>query len=323
MQKQSASDVHPRLIRLPASQRPDRLDKVLAALLAQYSRGRIQGWIESGHVQVNGQQAQVRQRVHAGDVIQVWEQPSDEDLAFTAQAMELAVLAERSDWLIVDKPAGMVTHPGAGNWGGTLLNGLLHRYPELAEVERAGIVHRLDKDTSGLLMVARSDRARVALVAQLQARTVGRHYHALVHGRLVGSGTVSRPIGRDRRTPVRMSVDSPLAPREAMTRYRTVRHGFMPDGQACTEVHCQLETGRTHQIRVHLASLGHPIMGDELYGGRMLEGCPRQMLHARQLSFRDPLSDAPMSFEAPWPDDWRSLCELIDWQQPNLTESVS
>ena len=167
---------------LPLKALPDRLDKVLAGLMPEHSRSRLQGWIESGHVLVNGRAARVRQAVGAGDKISVWMQPTPESLAFCAEPVDFRVLAESADWIVVDKPAGLVTHPGAGNWHGTLLNGLLYRYPELRQVARAGIVHRLDKDTSGLLVVARHERSQTDLVRQLQARTVRREYLALVHG---------------------------------------------------------------------------------------------------------------------------------------------
>src|SRR5690606_38594281 len=159
------------------------------------------------------------------------------------------VIEEAADWIVIDKPAGLVVHPGAGNWQGTLLNGLLHRYPELRGVARAGIVHRLDKDTSGLLVVARTQTAQTSLVRQLQARTVGREYIALLHGWLQGGGTIERSIGRDARVPVRMSADRPIAPKPAITHYEPLRHGVLGRARV-TEVRCRLETGRTHQIRV-------------------------------------------------------------------------
>ncbi|MFQ6721018.1 pseudouridine synthase, partial [Bordetella pertussis] len=205
------SDDEPLLLTVPPDTPADRLDKVLAGLLPGHSRSRLQGWIEAGYVLVNGAQAKVRQAVGPGDVLSVWEQPAPESRAFAPEPVAFDVVAESPDWIVVDKPAGLVTHPGAGNWSGTLLNGLLHRYPELARVARAGIVHRLDKDTSGLMVVARNERAQTHLVRQLQARTMGRQYIALAHGWLGAAGTVDRPIGRDARVPVRMSVERPIA----------------------------------------------------------------------------------------------------------------
>lgn len=291
----------------------DRLDKILAGLMPEHSRGRLQGWIEAGHVFVNGKQAKVRQPVGPGDVLTVWEQPAPESKAFSPEPVEFTVVAESPDWIVVNKPAGLVTHPGAGNWSGTLLNGLLHRYPELLRVARAGIVHRLDKDTSGLMVVARNDTAQTHLVRQLQARSMGREYVALAHGWLSRAGTVDRAIGRDPRVPVRMSVERPTAPKPAVTHFRPERTGTAPAGERVTEVVCRLETGRTHQIRVHLASLNHPLLADTLYGGKELAGASRQMLHARALHFDDPSGAGEQSFEAPVPADMAAVQETITW----------
>lgn len=292
----------------------DRLDKILAQLLPEHSRARLQGWIESGHVQVDGQKAtSVRQRVMSGMALRVREQLAPEQQAFLPEPVPFPVVAESPAWIVVDKPAGLVVHPGAGNWGGTLLNGLLHRYPELGQVARAGIVHRLDKDTSGLLVVARHEIAQTSLVRQLQARTVGREYIALVHGWLAHGGTVERAIGRDARVPIRMSVERPIAPKPAITHYSPVRHGML-DGVPVSEVVCRLETGRTHQIRVHMASLGHALLADTVYGGRAVGPAARQMLHARALRFDDPVSGELVSFAAPVPEDMASTQAAIVWQ---------
>lgn len=299
--------------RLGVTAAPDRLDKILAQLLPQHSRSRLQGWIEDGHVLLNGRPAKVRQATGPGDVITVHPQQAPEDLAFAPQPVPFDVVAEGAAWIVVDKPAGLVTHPGAGNWDGTLLNGLLHRYPELARLPRAGIVHRLDKDTSGIMVVARSEEAQTHLVRQLQARSVHREYVALVHGQLKGSGTVERPIGRDPAVPVRMAVERPIAPKPAITHYDSLRQGQAAGAGAVTEVACRLETGRTHQIRVHLGSLGHPLLGDVLYGGRMAGGAQRQMLHARALSFDDPAGSGSVSFQAPLPADFESVLAGVQW----------
>jgi len=307
------SDDEPFVIALPLRTRADRLDKVLAGLLPGHSRSRLQGWIEAGHVHVNGAPAKIRQIVGPGDRLAVWEQPAPEDLAFAPEPVPFGVVADSPDWIVVDKPAGLVTHPGAGNWSGTLLNGLLFRYPELARVARAGIVHRLDKDTSGLMVVARTELAQTHLVRQLQARTVGREYLALVQGTLRADGTVDRPVGRDARVPVRMSVDRPVAPKPAVTHYRVDRQGQAPEGPPVTQVICRLETGRTHQIRVHLASLGHPLLADTLYGGQALAGARRQMLHARALRFEDPGGTGLVEFKTALPDDMHAVQETIQW----------
>lgn len=312
--KESAYEDSPLEFELPFSHIPERLDKVLASLVPEHSRSRLQAWIEAGHVLVNGQTARIRQPVYPGDRIQVWEQPSDESLAFMPEPIPLDVISESPDWIVLNKAAGLVTHPGAGNWHGTLLNGLLYHYPELARVARAGIVHRLDKDTSGILVVARHEKAQTHLVRQLQARTVGREYCALAHGHLPHSGTVRLPIGRDRRVPVRMSVEHPVAEKDAVTHYESSRLGALPGGRPVTKVICRLETGRTHQIRVHMASMGHPLLGDILYGGEVFDHCQRQMLHARVLRFVDFRTGHEVQFQAPWPSDFQGLCEVIEWQ---------
>jgi len=292
---------------LPADQRPERLDKVLACLMPEHSRSRLQAWIKQGHVQVNQQPAGIRQTTHPGDVIAVAPQPDPESSAYQAEPLPLDVIAQSQQWIVLNKPAGLVVHPGAGNWQGTLLNGLLHAYPELEAVQRAGIVHRLDKDTSGVLVVARTLEAHTHLVRQLQARDVKRLYHTWVHGTVLQGGEQNQAIGRHRRVPVRMTTDNPIAPKTALTYYEPVSHHRCSEGQPITELRCQLHTGRTHQIRVHLASLGHPIIGDTVYGGRPIAGCERQMLHARYLAFTDPATKAWVDFTAPWPPDFLQL----------------
>ncbi|WP_323028963.1 RluA family pseudouridine synthase [Castellaniella defragrans] len=302
----------PEVFQLPLDVLPDRLDKTLARLMPQHSRSRLQAWIEDGHVEVDGAVGKVRTRVGPGALIRVWPQQAPEDQAFVPEDVAFRVVADAPDWIVVDKPAGLVTHPGAGNWHGTLLNGLLFRYPELARVARAGIVHRLDKDTSGLLVVARTETAQTQLVRQLQARTVRREYCALVHGALAGRGTVDAPIGRDARVPVRMSADRPVAPKPAVTHYESLGVGHC-GGTVVSRVLCRLETGRTHQIRVHMARLRHPLLGDTLYGGRHEAGAGRQMLHARALGFDDPASGRPCAFTAEPPDDFRRVLDGILW----------
>lgn len=306
-------DDEPQIFRVTDEMPLERLDKVLAQLVPQHSRSRLQAWIERGHVLVNGQIARVRQTLREDDVITVYEQPSPEEGAFKPEQIDFEVLDESPDWVVVNKPVGLVTHPGAGNWSGTLLNGLLYRYPELVKVARAGIVHRLDKDTSGLLVVARNEVAQTHLVRQLQARTMGREYLALAHGRMLDAGTVDRPIGRDPRVPVRMSVERPSAPKAAVTHYALMRMGTYHDSNI-SQVSCRLETGRTHQIRVHLASLGHPLVGDTLYGGRILGDANRQMLHAYQLRFEDPSTGGEVAFSAAPAEDLQRVQEQIQWQ---------
>lgn len=312
--EESVPDAKPRQFRLSVKALPDRLDKVLAGLIPEHSRNRLQDWIGAGHVLVNGAPGKVRQIANPGDLIEVWEQAGPESLAFSAEPVEFQVVDQTDDWIVVNKPAGLVTHPGAGNWQGTLLNGLLHRFPELKTVARAGIVHRLDKDTSGLLVVARHEKAQTYLVRQLQQHTVRREYVALVHGGLNAAGTVARDIGRDPRVPVRMTVDRPIAPKRAVTHYAPRRTGLVENDAMVTEVICRLETGRTHQIRVHMASIKHPLVADSLYGGRAVAGAARQLLHARALSFDDYSTQNRVAFEIPLADDFQHVLEAVSWQ---------
>ncbi len=297
---------------MPLDFSSERLDKVLTMLLPEHSRGRLQHWITEGWVKVNGQETKVRQQIRAGDRIWVKPQASQEQSAFKAEAIDLEIVAATEHFIIVNKAAGMVTHPGAGNWNGTLLNGLLYHFPELTQIPRAGIVHRLDKDTSGLLMIARTEVAQTHLVRQLQERSVGRQYVALVKGHIDDEGLIDAAIGRDRRVAVRMSTDAPIAAKEARTRYRCLARGQW-QGHPISLVECRLETGRTHQIRVHLSSLGHPLIGDGIYGGPTWVDVTRQMLHAQSLSFIDPAGGSEQQFTVPLPEDLQSVVDTIDW----------
>ena len=296
----------------------ERLDKQLAVCLPEHSRGRLQGWIEQGHVRINGQvQSKVRYKVPVGDVIEVEPQQGEQSLAYSPQAVDFEVVAQSDQWIVINKPVGLVVHPGAGNWQGTLLNGLLFMDPSLTHVPRAGIVHRLDKDTSGLMVVARSETSQTHLVRQLQARSVHRQYLALCHGHFTGfTALVDQPIGRDSRVPIKMSVTRPIAPKEAITQVNRQRLGMFED-QTVTQVICKLKTGRTHQIRVHLASLGHPLVGDVLYGGRIMAGAKRQMLHAQELRFEDPKTGEMLKFFSEPPPDMSEVLSLIRWTEPN------
>ncbi len=286
-----------------------RLDQALARRLPQHSRARLQQWMHAGRIRIAGRPVEPKQRVMGGERVTVAPLPAPEHAAARAEAIALAIVHEDAALLVINKPPGLVVHPGAGNWSGTLLNALLHHAPSLAGVPRAGIVHRLDKDTSGLLVVAKTLEAQTALVRQLQKRTVKREYLALVHGRVRAGGTVAAPIGRDRRHRTRMAVAT--GGREAVTHY-AVTERFAHT----TLLACRLETGRTHQIRVHLASLGHPLVGDPTYGGarrgdKIAAAFKRQALHAERLALDHPASGKHVEWTAPLPADMATLLEAL------------
>ena len=280
----------------------ERLDKVLARLFPQFSRSRLKAWCEAGHVRLDGQAAVVRSKPRCGSVVELQLPPDPEAAAFAAQAIELPLVWSDAELAVIDKPAGLVVHPAAGNWSGTLLNGLLWHFPETAALPRAGIVHRLDKDTSGLMVVAKTREVMDALVRAIAAREVSRQYLALAHGTWVGARhrTVDAPIGRDPRNRLRMAVVD-LASQSGKTA-RTDFELLASDVQSCF-VRCVLHTGRTHQIRVHMESIGHPLIADSVYGGTPQYGMERQALHATRLAFVHPASGMPVSWEAPLPHD--------------------
>ncbi len=291
-----------------------RLDQALAKLLPEYSRSRLQDWIGQGLVKLNGAAAAIRQKVWGGDTIAVVPQSHPSEQPYQAEAIALEIVYEDDSILVINKPAGLVVHPGSGNWQGTLLNALLHHDPALAGVPRAGIVHRLDKDTSGLLVVAKTLTAQTALVRQLQARSVRREYLALVYGELAHGGRVDQPIDRHPTQRTRMAVVAGGKP--AITHY-AVEESF----SGCTLVRCKLETGRTHQIRVHMTYLGHPLVGDQTYlkGAQkcppqlrdLLASFPRQALHAERLGLEHPASGEWLEWHVAMPADMQHLLETV------------
>ena len=291
-----------------------RLDQVLAKLLPEYSRSRLQDWITQQQVKLDGAAATSKQKVWGGEAIEVTLQSNPAEQPYQAEDIELNILFEDDSILIINKLAGLVVHPGSGNWNGTLLNALLHHAPQLSEVPRAGIVHRLDKDTSGLLVVAKTLTAQTALVRQLQARSVQREYYALVYDEVVRAGTVNAPIGRHPTMRTKMAVVEDGKP--AVTHY-TIAERF----PGCTLLRCKLETGRTHQIRVHLASIRHPLIGDSVYikGAQkcaphlrhILAAFPRQALHATQLGLEHPITCEWLEWQAPMPNDIMQLLKTI------------
>lgn len=288
-----------------------RLDAAAAQLFPDYSRARLRLWIEGGRVLHNGRTAQrARQLVHAGDQLQLDPDDAALDSRVVAQSIDIDVLYADEALAVIAKPPGLTVHPGAGRPDGTLQNALLHRFPQTAAVPRAGLVHRLDKDTSGLLVVALDLRAHTRLVAAMARREIKREYDALVIGVVTAGDTVDAPIGRDPRHRTRMAVTD--GGRRAVTHYSVVERF-----ERLTLLRVRLETGRTHQIRVHLAHLRHPLVGDTVYGARRRSGVavadafPRQALHARRLAFAHPLTAAPLEFEAPMPDDLQVLLQAL------------
>ncbi|HEX5693493.1 MAG TPA: 23S rRNA pseudouridine(1911/1915/1917) synthase RluD [Arenimonas sp.] len=302
---------------IPLAAAGRRFDQVLAELFPDFSRSRLTEWIKSGDALLGGRLVKPKEAVRGGEAVTLSVKMEIETDAL-AEDIPLEILYQDEDVLVVNKPAGLVVHPGAGNPRGTMVNALLHFDARLAELPRAGIVHRVDKDTSGLMVVARTLRAHTSLVEQLSGREVHRQYLAVVQGTMVAGTTINAPIGRHPTDRVRMAVVKEGAGRDAITHYR-VREKF----RAHTLVECRLETGRTHQIRVHMAHVRHQIVGDPLYGGSFrlpkaatealaarLHGFRRQALHAEKLTFKHPATGEPVACEAPMPDDMQGL--LLD-----------
>ncbi|HEX5363051.1 MAG TPA: 23S rRNA pseudouridine(1911/1915/1917) synthase RluD [Gallionella sp.] len=291
-----------------------RFDQVLAKLLPEYSRSRLQEWIAAGGATLDGAPAIAKQKVWGGEAIAVSPQLNPAEQPYLAEDIALDIVYEDDALLVINKPVGLVVHPGSGNWEGTLLNALLHHAPQLEGVPRAGIVHRLDKDTSGLLVVAKTLTAQTNLVRQLQARSVKREYLALAWGELRRAGRVDEPIGRHPTQRVKMAVVEDGKP--AVTHYQ-IEERF----PSCTLLRCRLETGRTHQIRVHLAFEGHPLVGDSVYMKgvqkcapelrELLHGFPRQALHATRLALEHPETGEMMEWEAPLPEDMQQLLQQL------------
>jgi 23S rRNA pseudouridine1911/1915/1917 synthase len=289
----------------PAGSGGQRLDRILANLLPAHSRSRLAQWIRAGQVTVNGRAVPPRHRVWDGDKLEIIEQTVPATGIHQAEDIPLEVVFEDAALLVIDKPAGLVVHPGSGNWHGTLLNALLRHAPVLAGVPRAGIVHRLDKDTTGLLVVAKTLEAQTDLVRQLQAHTVAREYLAVAHGRVARSGKVEAPIGRHPVKRTRMAVVA--RGRHALTHYEVLERYA-----EATLLRCRLETGRTHQIRVHLNSIGHPLVGDPAYGKRHSRiEFGRQALHAEKLALVHPLSRRERTWRADPPADMQQLIERL------------
>lgn len=290
-----------------------RLDQALARLAPDYSRSRLQSWIKQERVRLDGETCNIRQKIWGGESVSIEVAPDPMEMAHAPQEIALNIRYEDAALIVIDKPAGLVVHPGSGNWEGTLLNALLHHAPELSAIPRAGIVHRLDKETSGLLVVAKTLPSQTSLVRQLQGRSVKRQYLALVHGVVAREGAVDAPIGRHPTHRTKMAVIGKGKP--AKTLYRIIeRHA------GCTLLECTLESGRTHQIRVHMMHIGHPLVGDPVYGIKpgqsenraLLAAFPRQALHAKRLSFVHPESGELLEFESELPEDLATLLEHLN-----------
>lgn len=305
-----------RTVRIALDLAGSRIDQALARLFPEFSRNRLQHWIKAGLVKVDRQSCRSRDRVIGGELVEL-EVPLEDQVECRPQNIPLKIIHEDNEILVVNKPSGLVVHPAAGNPDMTLLNGLLFHDPELIHLPRAGLVHRLDKDTSGLLVVAKRIGAHRSLIEQLQAREIAREYNALVTGDLTAGGTIDLPIGRHPVHRTRMAVVNNGKP--AISYYRVLERF-----QAHTRLKVKLETGRTHQIRVHLAHIGYPLVGDPLYGGRrhlpagtstLLQQAimqfPRQALHACSLTLKHPKTGVRMAWQAPMPEDMISLLEML------------
>ena len=306
---------------IPERMTGQRLDVALAEMLPDYSRSKITDWIKSGEALINHKTFKPKDKVSGSKMVELTiSQKKNND--WLGEDIPLKVVFEDADIIVLNKSVGMVTHPGAGNWSGTLANALLYYEPNLATLDRAGIVHRLDKNTSGLMVVAKNEKSQKNLVEQLQTHSVSREYSAIVYGHMVAGGTVDEPIGRDTKDRVKQAVSS--NGREAVTHYRVIDRY-----QNHTHVKAILETGRTHQIRVHLSHIGYPLIGDPMYGGKLrfpkkadealkdaLVDFKRQALHARKLTLTHPISGKLMSWKAPLPEDMLALLAVLKDYDP-------
>ncbi|WP_419535438.1 23S rRNA pseudouridine(1911/1915/1917) synthase RluD [Endozoicomonas sp.] len=308
-------------VTVPDDQGGRRFDQIAAACFPEFSRARLQDWIRDGFLVVDGETRKPKEKLYGGEKLSLSVEVQPEG-QWEPENIPLDVVYEDNDIIVINKPAGLVVHPAAGNYTGTLLNALLHHYPDNATLPRAGIVHRLDKDTTGLMVVARSLAAHTDLVAQLQDRTVHREYEAVVRGVMTGGGVVDAPIGRHPQNRLKMAVVRGGKP--SVTHYRVVKRY-----KAHTHIRLNLQTGRTHQIRVHMSHQHFPLVGDDLYGGglKLPKSCPaelekvlrafrRQALHARQLGLIHPVTGEYMEWEVPLTDDFQMLLDSLAENEP-------
>ena len=301
---------------IPDRMTGNRLDVALSEMLSNYSRSKITSWIKSGDALINDKIFKPKDKVIGSQIVKLsLSKKLNND--WLAENIPLNIVFEDEDIIVINKECGLVTHPGAGNWSGTLANALLYYDPNLSTLDRAGIVHRLDKNTSGLMVISRNERSQKYLVEQLQSHSVAREYSAIVYGHMIAGGIVDEPIGRDPKDRVKQAVSS--SGKEATTHYRVIDRF-----KSHTHVKAILETGRTHQIRVHLSHIGHPLIGDPMYGGRVrfpkkasddlkeaLLNFKRQALHSKKLTLSHPISGELMSWKAPLPDDMLKLLGIL------------
>ncbi len=306
---------------IPERMTGDRLDVALSEMLPDYSRSKITSWIKSGDALINNKALKPKDKVNGSQVVML-SLNKKQNNDWSAENIALNIVFEDEDIIIINKPFGLVTHPGAGNWNGTLANALLFYDPKLSKLDRAGIVHRLDKNTSGLMVIARNDKSQKYLVEQLQSHSVVREYSAIVYGHMISGGSINDPIGRDPKDRIKQAVSS--NGKDATTHYRVINRF-----KSHTHVKAILETGRTHQIRVHLSHIGYPLLGDPMYGGRVrfpkkaneilkesLLGFKRQALHSKKLTLNHPSTGELMSWKSPLPDDMLDLLNILSEFDP-------
>ena len=306
---------------IPERMTGDRLDVALSEMLPDYSRSKITAWIKSGDALINNKAFKPKDKVNGSQMVML-SLNKKQNNDWSAENIAINIIFEDEDIIIINKPFGLVTHPGAGNWDGTLANALLYYDPELSKLDRAGIVHRLDKNTSGLMVIARNEKSQKYLVEQLQSHSVVREYSAIVYGHMISGGSVNDPIGRDPKDRIKQAVSS--NGKDATTHYRVIDRF-----KSHTHVKAILETGRTHQIRVHLSHIGYPLLGDPMYGGRVrfpkkaseilkesLLGFKRQALHSKKLTLNHPSTGELMSWKAPLSDDMLELLDILNEFDP-------
>ena len=306
---------------IPERMTGDRLDVALSEMLPDYSRSKITAWIKSGDALINNKAFKPKDKVNGSQIV-ILSLNKKQNNDWSAENIALNIVFEDEDIIIINKPFGLVTHPGAGNWNGTLANALLYYDPKLSKLDRAGVVHRLDKNTSGLMVIARNEKSQKYLVEQLQSHSVVREYSAIVYGHMISGGSVNDPIGRDPKDRIKQAVSS--NGKDATTHYRVIDRF-----KSHTHVKAILETGRTHQIRVHLSHIGYPLLGDPMYGGRVrfpkkaseilkesLLGFKRQALHSKKLTLNHPSTGELMSWKAPLPDDMLELLDILNEFDP-------